>query len=295
MDIDIVLYHGNCPDGTGAAWVFLHYNPKIHARPVNHGQAPPLDLAGKHVVIVDFSYPFETTMTLQKEVKTLTILDHHKTARTNLTSLPPADNTLIIFDMERSGAQIAWDFVYPYLPRPWFIDYIGDRDLWKFKLPNSKDITAYMNYVTISFDNLERYFADSSAPLEKYAAEGRLINLSSEKEINVAVDGAILCTITLPDKKYTVWLTTASSEYRSEIGNRLSKKMGADFAVVWRYNILSDEWYCSCRASDNSTIDLSQILKPLGGGGHPKAAGFCIASPNTLRRYFIPVGFKSLT
>lgn len=48
------------------------------------------------------------------------------------------------FDMNRSGSQMAWDYFFPDFARPAMIDYIADRDLWRFKLPGSREIAAVL-------------------------------------------------------------------------------------------------------------------------------------------------------
>lgn len=42
-------------------------------------------------------------------------------------------NLAAIFDMDRSGAGLTWDYLHPGVSRPRIIDLIEDRDLWKFK------------------------------------------------------------------------------------------------------------------------------------------------------------------
>jgi hypothetical protein len=43
-----------------------------------------------------------------------------------------------IFDMNRSGAGLAWDYFQPMTSRLRFIDYLEDRDLWRFR-PGAAD------------------------------------------------------------------------------------------------------------------------------------------------------------
>jgi len=52
-------------------------------------------------------------------------MDHHKSALEDLKGLSPN----IYFDMERSGARLAWDYFHPGKEPPAFIDYIEDRGI----------------------------------------------------------------------------------------------------------------------------------------------------------------------
>ena len=70
----------------------------------------------------------------------LLVLDHHKTAQAALADIDHA-KAKIVFDMERSGAGLAWDYFYPLATgsaRPPLIDMVEDRDLWRFQHEGSK-------------------------------------------------------------------------------------------------------------------------------------------------------------
>ena len=66
-------------------------------------------------------------------------------------------------------------------------------------------------------------------------------------------------------------LVVNASHWMSEIGSRLSPD--CDFAVIWYWDHESNETKVSLRAF-HETVDVSEIAKSFGGGGHKKAAGF---------------------
>ena len=59
----------------------------------------------------------------------------------------------------------------------------------------------------------------------------------------------------------------------SEIGSRLAPD--CDFAMIWYYDHCDRIIKVSLRAF-HDTIDVSEIAKKFGGGGHRKAAGFTL-------------------
>src|SRR6478609_4589677 len=94
---DIVVFHSqnsvmHCDDGFGAAWAINRKWPEgIEYIPGVYGQPAPLaDLAGKHVLMVDFTYKLEVLEAIGREMESryvqgkpvgsLTILDHHSGA-----------------------------------------------------------------------------------------------------------------------------------------------------------------------------------------------------------------------
>ena len=295
--IDIVLYHKNCADGIGGAWPFWRENlgrqekGEIVIEGITHGQLPP-DVTGKIVVVVDYCFPRKVTLEMAKKAKTIVILDHHASAERDMTGKLPS-NVHATFDSNRSGAQIAWEFVYPQYQCPWFIDVIADRDLWKWTKPYSKDVSnALYKGGYYSWEKFEWLLSCSQTPddidkiIKKFVGMSRR-DVETEKEIVAACKKAIMTELTTPSgDKYRVKLANcASHKLRSEVGNRLSE--GCDFAVTWQYDFFLDEWWCSARASADSPVDLSIIAAQFyRGGGHEKAAGFTIKNGENLKTYF---------
>jgi oligoribonuclease NrnB/cAMP/cGMP phosphodiesterase (DHH superfamily) len=119
----LVIYHGNCTDGFTAAWVAARALGATELYPAEYGKEPPYELArGRQVYVVDFSYPRERLERLRATCKSLVVLDHHKTAEADLRGLD-----YCTFDMNRSGAVLAWDHFHREEPRPWLVDYVEDR------------------------------------------------------------------------------------------------------------------------------------------------------------------------
>ena len=70
-------------------------------------------------------------------------------------------------------------------------------------------------------------------------------------------------------------LVVNSSHWMSEIGARLAPD--CDFAMIWYYDHEVLGYNCSLR-SFHETMDVSEVAKRFGGGGHKKAAGFRLAA-----------------
>ena len=146
----LCIYHKDCTDGFGAAWAVRHAlgrdNVEFHAASYDD---PPPPVADRDVVVVDFSYKRPVFDEIARDARTVLVLDHHKTAADELRGLPvpPATYSALrdpatvsnpfrvcaLFDMERSGAGLAWDYFHPDAQsRPDLINHIEDRDLWRF-------------------------------------------------------------------------------------------------------------------------------------------------------------------
>jgi len=156
MNRALVLYHANCPDGFTAAWaVWKALGDKAEYRAVTYGQPPPDDIAGRRVILVDFSYPRAALDVLASVASSLDIYDHHKSAEADLKDWHPSCGGRVVFDMERSGAGIVWDSLHSG-HRPKLIDYVEDADLWRFSLSNARKIREFLFSYPYRFDVWER-------------------------------------------------------------------------------------------------------------------------------------------
>ena len=257
---DLVLYHAECSDGFGAAWALWKRFPAAQFIPVKHGLPPPADLAGRHIVIADFSYARPTLETIAAEAGSLVILDHHITAQHALAGLPYA-----YFDQKRSGAVLAWEWAHQ-APAPWLLQYVQDKDLWHWELPCSREINAALASYPYDFrvwDGLRQ---------ETLETEGRAI-LRYENELVGKIAAAAVLS---PFHEETIPVVQ-SAILTSQVGERLSG--GHPFCVIWHDR--EGRRYYSLRSREQGA-DVAAIATQYGGGGHTHAAGFSVPlSPDT--------------
>jgi hypothetical protein len=135
----LCIYHGNCADGFTAAWAVRKKHPETEFHPGIYGQEPPA-CTGRDVIMVDFSYKRPVLLEIAKQAKTVLILDHHKSAEADLVDLP--ENVTIHFDMDRSGAMMAWEYFHPDTKPSFLIKHVQDRDLWRFSMEQTRAFQA---------------------------------------------------------------------------------------------------------------------------------------------------------
>lgn len=316
MSFDFVFYHKNCSDGTASLFAWEQSAPGHSAVvvPYQHGDSgySNYDLKGKSVLCLDMCFPAEVLAYVLDQVAHLTILDHHKTTVESLDKIASTDDKTTIgdkmhtsdkitsaVDMTRSGCQITWDYFHTS-PRPWFIDYIADRDLWTWKLPDSKKVNEALfakRYITLlGLKNLYKDTADmSETELSKFIESltdiGGLITDIKRQSVNKVVAAAATVKLTVDTTVYKVaFVCCPDHGLISEAGNEMAKNTEVDFACLWRYDFAADQWWLSFRGADNSTLDLTAVAKAIdpNGGGHPKACGASIygAKNQNLRTFF---------
>jgi hypothetical protein len=259
MEKTIVIFHSPCADGFTSAWIARKKYPDAEFFPTAHHTAPP-DVRDKNVLILDFAYPRETLLKMLDDAASLTVLDHHKTNQKDLAGL-----VFCKFDMTRSGAGITWDELFPLAQgnyRPWLVDYVQDRDLWHWRLPFSREVSAALDSYPQDFETWDRISAKSP---EDLAAEGApLIRYQNQIIDRLTVDAR---EVLFEGHRVPV---VNSPLLMSDIGSRLAQ--GKPFAVVWRHT--SDGRYAYSLRSTDAGVDVSEIAKKHGGGGHRNAAGF---------------------
>ena len=259
--VDCVIYHADCSDGFGAAWAAwkrLGNRAEYHA--CKHGQSPP-DVKGKTVAILDFSFDNATTKRMIEESEGLIVIDHHRTAMIELHDI---SNTH--FDMNHSGARLAWDFFHPGHPPPKLINYIEDRDLWKWELPYSKEFSAAFDMVPFQFEEFDRFTDDSV--FDDAVERGAHILAYSKTVVRKICEKASRRRLAGHDV-----LVVNASHWMSEIGARLAPD--CDVALIWYYDH-GDRLNKVSLRSFHDHVDVSELAKRFGGGGHKKAAGFSL-------------------
>jgi len=264
--IDTVIYHADCVDGVGAAYVAWRYlGMNANYLPYHHGDTPP-QVVGKNVLIVDFSFSRDDIVKMNCDATSLVILDHHVSAERNLANLPYA-----VFDVERSGAMMAWDFFYENSPAPLLIQYIQDRDLWKWALYESREFSAGLNTVPFDFNSYSGL--ENEGAIASLIEKGRGILEHVHEEV---LRASARC-VRKQFLGYDVAIIN-SCNYESEIGSYLSKE--CDFALIWHYVNLT-QIKVSLRSQEDS-VDVSEIASRFGGGGHRCAAGFKVSGKSFL-------------
>jgi len=331
-----IYYHSPCSDGHAAAWAIkAHlgqlakysapgaYNIQFIPSVPGCQQIDPsvVNSDGSEAWFLDLMPSYRVLRELCASCSRVVVLDHHKTNLDICGSIFSEDfgiggwaaNLELVFDMNRAGCQIAWDWITTQtqesngsVPRPWFLEYIADRDLWTWLLPNSKLINSALFglKLTITPDVIAEKLAPISTPEEQerfITNELMPYALAAEEFNNDLLRGACHkateCQLIVPTSEHTltpseyrVWLGTTIGSLRSDLGNQLCNKPFADgqkpdLAAIWHYEFPADEWWVSLRSLDTGA-DVSAIAKLFGGGGHMRAAGFTLRAPDNLNTIF---------
>lgn len=262
----IVIYHSNCFDGFGAAWVARRkFGADAQYIPAKYGDTPPDIRGADHTYIVDFSYSRQILINLYTIANhNLTVLDHHQTAQANCEGLP-----FCIFDMNQSGAMLTWKHLFPNNDAPLLIKYIQDRDLWHFRMPNSRAIHAWLESHPKLFELWDILVSDMEQPLnyERCLTEGNaILRFQSQKVDEMAREAKM---VDLGDGEIPA--VNCPYNFGSLVGERLGQLFPESKYAAYYFDRKDGQQQWGLRSTG---YDVSEVAKRFGGGGHKTASGF---------------------
>lgn len=267
---NLVIYHDPCSDGFGAAYSIYYRYMEEHITYVRGRHDKKkfdedfwVDLVkGKKVVICDFSFPREQLLKMHEAADQLVLLDHHVSAQEEL-----GDLDFCFFDMEKSGACITWEAFHDD-PPPRLIQYIQDKDLNRFNLPQSEYILTYIEAEKRDFEawrvlhmilqNDREFIRSANWGQQMLAYRNNIIKELGEDPETWEIDGHKV-------------IATNCSWLRNEVAHLLLEDESSE-GVAGCYWIHDGKIHWSLRSTEE--VDVSELAKKFGGGGHAQASGF---------------------
>ncbi len=277
------FYHGGCPDGFGAAWA-VRRAWGDDARYIAHGHEDLIDLShleGEQVVFVDIAPPNPVLRDLVEVAGELIVLDHHVSARDRCNADLGLENALEVsphhvhFDLDHSGAVLAWKHFHPDDPLPDLLGYVEDQDLWSWKLPRSEEVNAAIGSYPQKFEVWDELAA---RPIQELAREGEPIRRANRMDVERALGSAH------PLAMGTRRVEAVNSRVlRSVLGHELAKRAAFDRPWGLVYRINGERVDVSIYSIGN--LDVSKVAAEFGGGGHRNAAGFSVSLRSWLEKF----------
>ena len=275
-DVQVVIYHHPCTDGFCAAWIArkrLGDGVKLIGVSPDFKNILEDDIRDRNVAIFDVSPCMEVMDRIREYCVDYVLYDHHISGYDRLKDYPNCH-----FDMQRSGAMLAWDFFYGGEAAPPLVAYVQDRDLWTWKLPDSRKIAMFLSYaLPLRMDAWDDAIGKSVGELKESGSivESVVQNLMNNCYIPQSRLHPELFYFPANDAGFSIACVNGCG-VASELGEALLKNFEtADVAMVWNRNESSGKIHVSLRSRVGGT-DVSRIASLCGGGGHRAASGFII-------------------
>ena len=267
----IVIYHDDLDGFTGAwaAWKKLkdkaQYIPASYSRDSENNF---FQFTDKEIYLIDYSFDSAKIKSLAEKNKVI-LIDHHLSSKEIANYLPGS-----LHDLNRSGATLSWQYFHSDKKIPRFVLHIEDMDIWKFKLPFTKEITAALELYDFDFkmwDKMAKIFENkNNKKALEIIKEGKtilkyqdaLINKLIERGREVIFEGYESFAVNSP-------------VLISEIGHKIYENTGK-LGIIWWYKGKNDKRKIKISLRTDGKINASKLAEKYGGGGQLAAAGFMI-------------------
>jgi oligoribonuclease NrnB/cAMP/cGMP phosphodiesterase (DHH superfamily) len=274
----VVVYHDKCVDGFAAMLCFfLKFGEHVQYLPAQYGRPypDPSELVGRTLYLVDFSFPPKYQESLNENNVTTILIDHHEAPLESVKRLVTDSKHSSV---NNSGAVLAWKYINGNKPAPAVLRYVEDRDLWKFELPHSHKVNAFLQNRPKTVKDWQYLFSFTASELidHTYLAGSELLAMTKgiqEQIIESALRGTVIGSFTVP-------VVNAPPQFASDIGNIISKDhpFGATYYDTVHGRVFS-------LRSHPEGLDVAKIAQEYGGNGHKHASGFRVDRDHPLAKF----------
>lgn len=276
-----VFHHSADIDGLFSGKVLKEKFPEADLQGWDYGDELPSVqelLQYDHVYLVDMTFPVEMLNEIGNEVK-VTVYDHHKSFRDEVSKFVGEGVDIKFeyhFDERLCGAEIAYQNLFGGRI-PDILKHVGDFDTWRM---NSH--SEIWNNVTMPFQYAFRnrfLKVDDIPSIIYWSSDGLLSELLVEgKAIHSYVQNndVQICKKYAFEKKCFGGLNGLFLNvpfFNSDTTKSIYEHGKHDVIVGFTYEP-TNGFKVSIRSIGDNAVDVGEIAKRFGGGGHHRAAGF---------------------
>jgi len=259
----VICYYHSDMDGIASGSIVKKVYPNAKFVKVDYGDEHSFETGYDICIVVDFSFDKQDMELLIKNHKIFCWIDHHKTAMEANKELWDSEDIDGLRSLDKSGCELTWEWFFPHEEMPKAIKLIGDRDMWKFKY--GRDTKSFHEFISMTVKEPNVTILDTDNKwIENALDQGCTLLPKKEEQVKMAVEQG--CDIEL-DNNTTRLINTDVNI--SEVGEYCYKELKYPVALIW--SVQGKKVVCSLRSN---TVDVSEIAKKYGGGGHKFAAGF---------------------
>jgi hypothetical protein len=267
--LTLIFYHGRCLDGFAGAWAaWTVFKEKAEYRPLVHeGGGVPSGVAGRDVIFIDYCFDEPIMKKIKKQVRSLTIIDHHISHKHALSCADTA-----VFDLNKSGCVLAWEYFHPRVRVPRLLLTIQDGDLFTLKRPLTLEYTTTLRLADFDFalwNRLVREF-ETAAKRKERAVLGSHLLAYKRKFVER------LLSIAEPVRFLGISAYAVNTEvFYSETAVEMYRTLGVHLGIAWYYK----DGKIKVSLRSDGSVDTSKLAARYGGGGHIGASAFWASCP----------------
>lgn len=265
-----LVYHDEDPDGWMSAAIVLKKYPDSELYGLSKSKLSiELKEGYDEVYVLDSSLQNEQNLkTILSKNKKLIWIDHHKSAMKSYDK-----NYEGIRDITKSACVLTWEYLFPEDKLPLSVAHVGDYDMWYKEIPHTDQFILYLQTLKFGEEitNLRKLIdkKDLSSEYDKGKVLELFVKNLTQQWYKTGVKQDFL--------GYKVMLFHGEI-LRNEVAHyALEQNKDIKFTVVKRLDDIVNnkkEYKYSLRSRKKDEIDVGEISRKYGGGGHKEAAGF---------------------
>jgi len=250
-------------DGTGFGYIMINYNKDF-----------PFDIikSNEEVILVDYSLQkpgdFEKLLEITNHI---VWIDHHKTEKW----IHLENKIKGIRQDGISACELTWNYFFPDQPIPRVVELLGDYDIWAFKfgeITNNLQAGIKLYDVKPNSSNWNDWLSPTYIPTDELRA-GEIALKYRNSYYDSLIESWAFYTRFEGYEAIACNAGNVSSQLFDSVVDSFF-----DIMIAFVYD--GKRWSISLYTKKD--IDVSEIAKKYGGGGHKQAAGFqCDTLPFT--------------
>jgi oligoribonuclease NrnB/cAMP/cGMP phosphodiesterase (DHH superfamily) len=291
MKTGLVIYHGADLDGILSGYLMQQFleedgiSGSIPMIAANYGDPIPKEFQEPLpdvVAVVDFSYSMDILRELSDRTQVIWI-DHHKsiieTFEKAETEHPFSENLDVLLQTNLSAVELTWDYCSQlsvgrstqfHPATPLVVCAVGAWDIKRYENvteETTEEMQFYLRSLKLkAYDERWQGLLDDTKDWDVPLMIGRAL---ADWEKNGQKLKAKHCHRISWEGQY--WVVQLGTAIPMEV---MWENNPGDYIGLLGVNFIAPNWVVNLRRRPGSTIDLSDIAKKHGGGGHPGAAGF---------------------
>ncbi len=276
-DVNTAIVYDGDPDGFGCAYAaYKKFGEDADYYEVEHGQdLPVIAFTYENVYIFDLCFDWETMEELTHSTRDYVVIDHHPSAQETVEGL---DLNPVPFDTSRAACVQVWEYFFPEAQdTPKILQYVADRDVWKFELPYSEEMNSFIYLHPRTIMDWDYVESELQHNFQECITIGQALYTQKgviAKEMADRNDFVRASHFTGNPLDHGDVPVAAAPAIWSEVGHELLN-MYPDAPFACTYFDFEGRRKYSLRSEDHR-MDVGAIAKRLGGGGHRNAAGFSV-------------------
>ena len=269
----LCIYHIADHDGKGSAAIVKNLFPETELMGLNHDMEIPYEEIEKHdkIVICDIALPVQYMLELNKKID-LTWIDHHVSVIREYDDLMSSGAYESIKGIRQVGTAalvLTWQYFYPDKELPEGLRLLGLNDIYDLRDKRVRPFEYAIQSCGVNrpHDKIWTQLINNEIDIKSYVEKGNAI-LSWVRNRNYRLVRGLAF-----ESEYNGMHCICANmvQGQSEFFDTIDNIRDFDFMVLFFMN-KKNLWNLAFYTTKDN-VDVSEIAKQFGGGGHAKAAG----------------------